>query len=133
MTASGGRRGAAAPQCTVLDWARGQEAQAERLSLASPPSSAPGLTGESAPAQGYVSAFNDQVPTGNYTVSNQVVLATEDGGLSWRTIFQGAVPIRAIQFFDEQHGLLGGGHGPLPGGAHQPDSLRDGRWRPDLA
>ncbi|HYF77217.1 MAG TPA: hypothetical protein VD973_08805, partial [Symbiobacteriaceae bacterium] len=61
------------------------------------------------PAKGYVSASGGQVAAGKYMVSEQVVLATEDGGRSWRRIFGGSVPIRAIQFLDGQHGLLGGG------------------------
>lgn len=63
------------------------------------------------PTQGYVSASGGPVPAAKYTAADQMVLATEDGGSSWRSIFHGAVPIRAIQFFDGQRGLLGGGYG----------------------
>lgn len=38
-----------------------------------------------------------------------VVLATADGGQSWRSIYDGLVPIRSIQFIDEKRGFLGGG------------------------
>jgi photosystem II stability/assembly factor-like uncharacterized protein len=63
------------------------------------------------PTQGYVGAYGGEVGQGTYVAPDQAVLATDDGGRSWRRIYRGTVPISAIQFFDAQRGLLGGGFG----------------------
>jgi len=39
------------------------------------------------------------------------LLTTADGGQTWTTLYEGDVPIHAVQFVDEQIGYIGGGHG----------------------
>lgn len=53
------------------------------------------------PAHGFVS--------GSISQTEQVVLTTLDGGQTWQSVWQGAVPIRAIQFLNEREGFIGGG------------------------
>lgn len=53
------------------------------------------------PDHGFVSGFRSE--------HDHVVLTTSDGGVSWQRIWQGEVPIRAIQFLSNREGFIGGG------------------------
>jgi photosystem II stability/assembly factor-like uncharacterized protein len=47
--------------------------------------------------------------SGSRSEHDHVVLTTNDGGDSWQPIWQGEVPIRAIQFLNDREGFIGGG------------------------
>ncbi|MFZ5826858.1 MAG: WD40/YVTN/BNR-like repeat-containing protein [Bacillota bacterium] len=64
------------------------------------------------PERGYVSVSTPSAGGGKYGEQREYrVLVTEDGGRSWGAIYQGLVPITAIQFLDERRGFIGGGFG----------------------